>query len=127
MNERLTVAAVVDAQPAGQTCRLRSLVDDVARAFFDSGPDGFSGRYDVVAERVNERNRSRFEAIVELLAARHPAEVPAEALLAVRDRMAREVNATGAGFDLGEQYIAGIRSVLGQLGDEAARLRRDRR
>lgn len=74
MNERLTTAAEADARPAGQTCRVRPLVDDVARAFFDSGPDGFPGRYDV-AERVKERNRPRFEAIVELLAVRHPAEV----------------------------------------------------
>lgn len=41
-------------------------IEDIARAYFEHGPDGYPGRYDQVAEHIKVRNRPRFEAIAAL-------------------------------------------------------------
>ena len=41
--------------------------DQILRAWFESGPDGYPGRFDHVAERVKERNRPRARAILALI------------------------------------------------------------
>lgn len=41
--------------------------DQILRAWFESGPDGYPGRFDQVAESVKDRNRPRARAILMLL------------------------------------------------------------
>lgn len=49
--------------------RVPPSVEDIARAYFEHGPDGYPGRYDQVADHIKERNRPRFEAIAALWSA----------------------------------------------------------
>lgn len=41
-------------------------VEAIAKAYFDSEPDGYPGRYEVIGDNIKVRNRQRFEVILKL-------------------------------------------------------------
>lgn len=62
----MTTQNTTPDRPVDASMREAPSVEDIARAYFEHGPDGYPGRYDQVSDHIKARNRPRFEAIAAL-------------------------------------------------------------